>query len=694
MGVQQPTPIPWPLSSFPGTSGQESEGRLINVYVEPLGELEQKKFKWVRSTGLSLFAATANSGYRGGLIVDLLSYECWAANASTVDAGGNVVDIGAFPGTQKVSIARNNAGPTPDVVAVDPGTGAYVIGSAPVLPASATATIGGATFNAADVITIDILNPALSPPFPVSISYTVVGGDTAATVAAALNALINANATLIAANVTSTVLGAVLTIHHQGTIGNQTYLVGAVTTGSETITFAPTSGDLSGGQGTFGAFSGIPTAYTGQGAMSGVANSVCFQDGYLFFTFPGGLVFATEINSLLMNGLTYITVQAKSDVTLLRGIAFSGLLMLFTTGSCEVWQDAALAAPNFPYSRLVVLETGLIQSAAIAGFETGFAELLWVAQDFGVHWMTAGALTQIKASPPDLDLLIEAQVRLGNTLEAGAYIIGGKKFWALSSPAWTWEFNLSTRKWTERWSLTPAGVYGRWRATGGHPAFGKWLMGDEQSGNMLFADDTNRTEAGTPILYRIESGPVKKFPAQQRVARADFDFVVGVGQAVGSVTTNVKGSVAGTGGVVRLTVATTANMSTNDEAIVSGVTGTTEANGTWPITVIDGTHIELQGSVYANAYVAAGVVIDLTSPPNAQNPQVAISMSKDGGQNWGNPLIRPLGAQANVLRSRVSVMNMGLSGTMGCRWRLDVTDMVYASFLGATQSSDIRMVGS
>jgi len=141
-------------------------------------------------------------------------------------------------------------------------------------------------------------------------------------------------------------------------------------------------------------------------------------------------------------------------------------------------------------------------------------------------------------------------------------------------------------------------------------------------------------------------------------------------------------------------VTSTARMATNDVASVSGVTGTTEANGTWSITVIDATHIELQSSVYANAYVSGGGVVDLTSPPNAQAPSVAISMSKDGGQTWGNPLVRPLGAQSKVLRSRVSVTNMGLSGTMGARWRLDITDPVYASLLGGTQSSDIRVVGS
>jgi hypothetical protein len=170
--------------------------------------------------------------------------------------------------------------------------------------------------------------------------------------------------------------------------------------------------------------------------------------------------------------------------------------------------------------------------------------------------------------------------------------------------------------------------------------------------------------------------------------------VVGVGQAVGSVTTKVLGTSAAADGDVKLIVASTAGMKTGDVIEVSGVLGTTEANGVWSIKDLDLTHIELEGSAYANAYVSGGSAVDLTSPPNEQAPSVAISMSKDGGASFGNPIIRQLGRQANVLRTRVSVLNLGLSGPMGVRFRIDCTDAVYISFLGATMSSDVRAVGT
>jgi hypothetical protein len=61
-------------------------------------------------------------------------------------------------------------------------------------------------------------------------------------------------------------------------------------------------------------------------------------------------------------------------------------------------------------------------------------------------------------------------------------------------------------------------------------------------------------------------------------------------------------------GLIRLTVASTATFATSQKKTVSDVVGTTEANGTWTITVIDGTHIDLQGSTFTNVYVSGGTI--------------------------------------------------------------------------------------
>lgn len=80
----------------------------------------------------------------------------------------------------------------------------------------------------------------------------------------------------------------------------------------------------------------------------------------------------------------------------------------------------------------------------------------------------------------------------------------------------------------------------------------------------------------------------------------------------GSATSaTVSGAVAGTGGVIKLTVNSSTGMTTGDSnVVVSGVGGTTEANGTWTITVVDSTHISLSGSTFVHAYTSGGSVSD------------------------------------------------------------------------------------
>ena len=116
--MRGPFPINWPLGSFPGSTTQESAGRLINCSAEPLGPNGPSPASYKRQPGLSQFAVTTQTGYRGGLIVNNLSYETWANEAATSTSAGAVNLLGSLPGTKKISIARNQ-NVRPDVVAVD-----------------------------------------------------------------------------------------------------------------------------------------------------------------------------------------------------------------------------------------------------------------------------------------------------------------------------------------------------------------------------------------------------------------------------------------------------------------------------------------------------------------------------------------------------------------------------------------------
>jgi hypothetical protein len=61
-------------------------------------------------------------------------------------------------------------------------------------------------------------------------------------------------------------------------------------------------------------------------------------------------------------------------------------------------------------------------------------------------------------------------------------------------------------------------------------------------------------------------------------------------------------------GLIRITVASTATLTTGDYKTLSAVGGVPNANGSWTITVINGTTFDLQGSTFGGSYTSGGVV--------------------------------------------------------------------------------------
>lgn len=82
--------------------------------------------------------------------------------------------------------------------------------------------------------------------------------------------------------------------------------------------------------------------------------------------------------------------------------------------------------------------------------------------------------------------------------------------------------------------------------------------------------------------------------------------------AIAPTPLTVTGATDNGSGAIRLTLSalSNANFDVHNQnfIVVYGVTGTTEANGTWPITIINSTHIDLVGSAFTNAYVSGGAI--------------------------------------------------------------------------------------
>lgn len=88
---------------------------------------------------------------------------------------------------------------------------------------------------------------------------------------------------------------------------------------------------------------------------------------------------------------------------------------------------------------------------------------------------------------------------------------------------------------------------------------------------------------------------------------------------LGPVTIN--GSASGAGGAVVLSTTTAHDFASNDLVTVAGVGGTTEADGTWVILVIDATHFLLVGTTWVHAWTSGGTATDESLTPYFQVPK-------------------------------------------------------------------------
>jgi hypothetical protein len=354
--------------------------------------------------------------------------------------------------------------------------------------------------------------------------------------------------------------------------------------------------------GAFELTGGTKVAYT-DGDL-GSPNSVCFHDSYFMFTYGSGKLQASGVNSTSIGTLDFTTAESNPD-GLHRAWSFRGLLYAAGPATIEVY-GPPVNATGFPLTRQGYhITPGLITPWAVAGFEAEFGNFpIYVGSDNTVRQLQQS--NPLKISPPDLDFLI-ASVDDKTELEALCYISRGNPFWQLSSSTWTWVYNVQNQTWHERQS------YGltRSRMSLSLAAFNTWITGDTQADVILEVDPEKLTEVSNPLIYTLESAPVKDFPNRVRVARADFDFTVGVGV----------------------------------------VTGT---------------------------------------DPIQTDPTVMISWSDDGGGSFTNPWNRKLGEQAEFAQ-RITTINTGLSGPMGRRWRLQISDPVHIGLMGGDMAAELRI---
>lgn len=115
--------------------------------------------------------------------------------------------------------------------------------------------------------------------------------------------------------------------------------------------------------------------------------------------------------------------------------------------------------------------------------------------------------------------------------------------------------------------------------------------------------------AQTPPVT-MDGGPITKVLVQGNPVDGSVTVTVanGSGSVEGAANLPVTGAANNGSGLIRLAVLSTSRLTDLDFGTVSGVIGTIEANGLWQMHVIDGSHVDLVGSTFTNAYVSGGSV--------------------------------------------------------------------------------------
>ncbi len=121
------------------------------------------------------------------------------------------------------------------------------------------------------------------------------------------------------------------------------------------------------------------------------------------------------------------------------------------------------------------------------------------------------------------------------------------------------------------------------------------------------------------------------------------------------------------GGLVKLTCVAH-GMTTGQQGSVSGVTGTTEANGDWTFTVVDVDHVTLNGSVFANGYLGSGTLTLSPFVTNAGNVYVMTQAGVSAGAGG------PVGGTANEVDNTVRWARIGPTASgIPIRWTAYLT---------------------
>ena len=444
------------------------------------------------------------------------------------------------------------------------------------------------------------------------------------------------------------------------------------------------------------------------GFIVGSPNAVGYQQGVFVFTYGNAKAFASDPDTSAaptnINALNFATAQSKPD-TLYRPVPYNGQLLLCGSNSIEVWSAATVNLTGFLFSYVSTIPRGIVGPNAIAGHDDGFGKgIFFVGDDMKVS--TLSGYTPTPISTPDLDLKIEAEPNK-SAITVSVYVSQGHGVVVVQGPAWCWEYDTTLQSWHERKSY----LQQYWRGLFPLWAFGVWICGDKKSGNLAVIDGNTQTEFGSYDVQTVlttgtpTGGTFTLAFSGQTTAAIPYNATAAQLQAALLALPVLMGQVVCAGGPLPLSIAITFNSIQPQPAITLGTSALT--GGTTPAVVLAHTTPGVLGDpmlitietgplgafpnkIRVNSlelYLTKGVGRATGLDPLQTDPDVSISISRDGGQTWSNPRVVKIGKQS-LTDGRVRSAIWGQAQNQGVRWRFRESAPLPFAFMGADMQAD------
>lgn len=241
------------------------------------------------------------------------------------------------------------------------------------------------------------------------------------------------------------------------------------------------------------------------GAFVG-ADFVAYVDTFFIFNKPGTQAFYTSLSNSVTFDPLYIANKTGYADKLVGLIAVQRQIWLIGEKTTEIWYNSGAA--TFPFQ---IIEGAFIQHgcAAPGSIASQDIDTFWLGKDpQGQAIVFQGANFQATRISTHA---IEHEFQSYSTVsDAWGFVhqTEGHMFYVLNFPTAdkTWVYDVSTSLWHERMWLDSNGLEHRHRPQAGTAAYGQYVVGDWQNGNLYVYDLNSYTDNGDAVR-RIRSFP-------------------------------------------------------------------------------------------------------------------------------------------------------------------------------------------